>query len=102
MARMVVVDLASDDQAARDLPSGGVFVPDPTLAFGDECTLVSRRGDVELQLAATCVWVDGHRGAGLELVELSAELKQQVAALVQAREPAEPPESEDEPEETSE
>jgi len=79
--RAVVLDLATDHQLARDLVAGGVFVPGCTLAFGDECTLTLRNGDSELSLAAKCVWVDGDRGVGLQLVDFGASMKDQIAAF---------------------
>jgi hypothetical protein len=101
--RTVVLELAGDHQIARDLVAGGVFVPGETLAFGDEVALVLRNGDAELSVRATCVWVDGTRGSGLQLVGCDAEMKQQIAALAEgppASEPAsdEPTDAEDDEE----
>jgi len=82
MSRTVVLDLATDHQLARDLVAGGVFVPSCELELGEECTLVLRNGDSELQLAAKCVWL-GDGGAGMQLIDCDAELKDKINALAQ-------------------
>ncbi|HEY1817768.1 MAG TPA: hypothetical protein VGG74_35750 [Kofleriaceae bacterium] len=81
----VVLDLG-DAALARDLAAGGLFVAGCTLELGVECDLLVRaRGD-ELVVAARVVFVN-ESGAGLELAERVAELKEQLAALI-ARAPA--------------
>ena len=84
MGRTVELDLASDHQLARDLVAGGVFVPGVTLAFGEDIALVLRNGTSELAVRATCVWVDGERGSGLQLVGCDAQMKQQITELASA------------------
>ena len=84
MSRTVVLDLASDHQLARHLVAGGVFVPSCTLELGEECTLVLKSGDNELQLAAKCVWLDGEGGAGLQLTDFDAHVKDKIDALAQS------------------
>src|SRR5690242_7696213 len=83
MARpTVILELAGDDALARDLVAGGVFVPGCTVKFNEDCELVVRAGGEEVRVTATVVWVDGTRGAGLQLVGCDAALKQRIAALV--------------------
>lgn len=101
MGRLVVLDLASDHDLARDLVADGVFAPGVILELGEECELVLRNGDRELQLRAKCVWVDGDRGVGLQLLDCDADFKLQIATLVEtalppADEEAEPPPNEEE------
>src|SRR5262245_4021273 len=88
----VVLDLAGDHQIARDLAAGGVFVPGCTLALLADCDLVVRAGDgAELVLEARVVFADA-AGAGLELVDGSAETRQRIAAM------AAPPAEDEQPE----
>jgi len=79
----VKLDLASDHRLARDLVAGGVFVPDCTVQINQDCDLVIRAGVHELTVPARVVWIDGVRGAGLQL-ECNAEMKLQIAALAKS------------------
>jgi hypothetical protein len=83
----VVIELAGDAQFARDLAVGGVFVPGCTLPLTTECELVVCGAHRQLVLAARVVYVDGHDGAGLELIGFSAEMKAQLAELEPAGTP---------------
>ncbi len=76
----VVLELAGDHQLARDLVAGGVFVSD-VLALGEECALVLRNGDQQLELFARCVYVDPAKGSGLQLAGCDADMKQQIIAF---------------------
>jgi hypothetical protein len=76
-----VIELASDAQFARDLAAGGVFVPGCGLPLAEECDLLVCGANRELLLPARVVYVDAYRGAGLELIGFSAELKARLAAL---------------------
>jgi hypothetical protein len=78
---VVVLELAGQPALARDLAAGGVFVPDCTLAMNQECDLVLRGGGRELTVSAQCVWVDGTRGSGLQLIGCDGELKQRIAEM---------------------
>jgi PilZ domain-containing protein len=80
----VVIDLVRDIGLARDLSAGGVFVRDCKLAINSDCDLVVRGADEELSLPARVVFVDGNRGAGLELVGFSPAMRDQLAAFVAA------------------
>jgi hypothetical protein len=77
----VVIELAADARFARDLSAGGVFVPGCTLRLAEECDLVVCGANHRLMLAARVVYVDQQRGAGLELVGFSPELKAELAEL---------------------
>jgi hypothetical protein len=77
----VVIELAADARFARDLSAGGVFVPGCTLRLAEECDLVVCGANHRLMLAARVVYVDEQRGAGLELVGFSPELKAELAEL---------------------
>jgi hypothetical protein len=93
----VVLDLAGKHELARDLVAGGVFVPRCTVELNVECELVVRNGDDEVHAHAIVVFANA-TGAGLQLVNCDAELKQRIAALAappSAEEPAEPAESDD-------
>ena len=82
MTRPIVdLELADNEQLARDLEAGGVFVPGCTLALDTECDLVLRGAAGELTVPARIVWVDGARGAGLQLVGFDADLKQKISDL---------------------
>jgi hypothetical protein len=91
----VVLELAADPRLAKDLEAGGVFVPGCTVGLNEDCELVVRGGGGEVTVAARVVWVDGTRGAGLQLVGVDAEMKQRIAELASDSQPA--PASEDEP-----
>jgi len=76
-----VIELASDARFARDLAAGGVFVPGCGLPLAEECDVLVCGANRELLLPARVVYVDEYRGAGLELVGFSPEMKEQLAAL---------------------
>lgn len=96
-----MLELAGEHALARDLVAGGVFVPGTTLTLNEECELILRGGGSELKLAAKCVWVDGDRGSGLQLVGCDAEMKQQIAAMAQiAEQPAQAIDVDPRPDET--
>ena len=84
----VVIELESNSQSSRDLSAGGVYVPDCGLRIAEECDLVVCGATERLVLPARVVYVDAQRGAGLELLGFSLEVKARIAAL----EPFAPPE----------
>jgi hypothetical protein len=84
----VVIELESNSQSSRDLSAGGVYVPDCGLRLAEECDLVVCGATERLVLPARVVYVDAQRGAGLELVGFSLDVKARIAAL----EPLAPPE----------
>ena len=77
----MVIELAGDAGFSRDLAAGGVFVPGCALRLAEECDLVVRGANRELVVPARVVYVDELRGAGLELIGFSSELKAQLAEL---------------------
>lgn len=83
----VVIELESNAQSSRDLAAGGIYVPDCGLRLAEECDLLVCGARQKLLLPARVVYVDDRRGAGLELVGYSLELKARLAEL----EPIEPP-----------
>jgi hypothetical protein len=83
----VVIDLAADTQVSRDLAAGGVFVPGCALRLAEECDLLVCGANHRLVLPARVVYVDDVRGAGLELVGFSTEMKAQIAELEPVRAP---------------
>ncbi len=96
MAAQVILDLAGDHQLARDLAAGGVFVPGCAAQIFEEVELIVRSGTTEVMVAARIVFVNAS-GAGLELLAVSAEHKQQLAELAAGEVAPEPdPEAEDE------
>ena len=95
----MILELGADPQLARNLIAGGVFVPGCAVGLNEDCELVVRGGGgEEIVVVARVVWIDGEgRGAGLQLLECDAELKERIGALVAAA-----PEPEPEPEPGSE
>ncbi|HUJ63631.1 MAG TPA: hypothetical protein VLX92_34260 [Kofleriaceae bacterium] len=80
MGRPIVVFELVDDLPVADLIAGGVFVVGCTLPVNVDCDLVVRGARDEVVVPARVVWVDGERGAGLQL-ECDAEVKQRLAAM---------------------
>jgi hypothetical protein len=78
---MLVIELEGDGQLSRDLAAGGVFVPGCALRLAEECDLVVRGANHQLLLPARVVYVDAQRGAGLELIGFSLEVKARLAEL---------------------
>lgn len=83
MARTVELELAGQPALARDLVAGGVFVPGVTLTMGEDIELLLRGTTGELRIRATCVWVNGDKGSGLQLTGCDADMKQRISALAQ-------------------
>src|SRR5262245_34203967 len=84
----VVIELDSNAQSLRDLAAGGVFVPGCGLRLADECDLVVCGANHRLLLPARVVYVDEQRGAGLEILGFSLDMKARLAELELAPEPA--------------
>jgi hypothetical protein len=84
VARIVELELAGQPALARDLVAGGVFVPGVTLAMGEDIELLLRGAAGELRVRATCVWVNGAQGSGLQLTGCDADMKQRISALAAA------------------
>jgi hypothetical protein len=77
----VTLELGGNEQLARDLAAGGVFVPGCTLAINEDCELVVRGAGEELAIAARVVWVDGTRGVGLQLIGCDAAVKARIGQM---------------------
>jgi hypothetical protein len=77
----VVIELDSNTQSSRDLAAGGVYVPGCGLRLAEECDLVVCGASERLVLPARVVYVDAQRGAGLEVIGFSLEMKARIAAL---------------------
>ena len=77
----MVIELAGDVPFSRDLAAGGVFIPGCRLRLAEECDLVVCGANHQLLIPARVVYVDEHRGAGLELIGFSTEMKAQLAEL---------------------
>jgi hypothetical protein len=77
----VVIELESNAQFSRDLAAGGIFVPGCELRLADECDLLVCGARHKLLLPARVVYVDEQRGAGLELVGFTLELKARLAEI---------------------
>lgn len=96
---IVVLELAADPRVARDVAAGGVFVPGCAVGINEDCELVVRGvGGGELRIDARVVWVDGGRGAGLQLLGCDAAMKQRLAELAGSRGAIAVPVPEPEPE----
>lgn len=83
MRRTILLDLVADAKLGKDLVvTGGVFAAGETLVKQDElCNLVLRAGGEELHLVARAVLVN-ERGAGLEIVGRTSDLRNQIEAFV--------------------
>jgi hypothetical protein len=86
MRRTIGVDLASDERLGKVLvATGGVFAPGASGMLAEECNLVLHAGHEELHLVARIVLLqDG--GVGLEIVERTSELREQIATFARIAE----------------
>ena len=80
----MILELAGNEQLARDLGAGGVFVPGCTVGLNEDCDLVVRGGGSELVLAARVVWIDPERGAGLQLYACDDEVRARITDMASA------------------
>lgn len=79
----VTIELVGDAPVARDLAAGGVFIPGCTLRLAEECELVVCGANRRLSVPARVVYVDEQRGAGLELIGFSTQMREQLAELAE-------------------
>jgi hypothetical protein len=99
----VEIEVGDDEEGARlgrELRGGGVFVHGCALPMLSECELVIHRGGQTRGLPARVVWLDGARGAGLEVLDFGAARRDEVAALLAAATtaaPAAPVDPDDDP-----
>jgi hypothetical protein len=83
MRRTIILDLTADAKLGKDLVvTGGVFAAGETFIKQDElCNVVLRAGQEELHLVARAVLIN-ERGAGLEIVGRTSDLRNQIEAFV--------------------
>jgi hypothetical protein len=81
MRHAFVLDLVVDERAATDLPVGGVFIPNATVDFDDECHIVLRAGTVDVTVIARAVQIT-EEGAGFQIEGMTPELRERIAALL--------------------
>ena len=83
MRPTVTIELADDPRLASDIAAGGIFVPNCKLEMNADCALVVRGPTEEIELQARVVYVDP-KGAGLELVNFTAALRDHLTRLMNA------------------
>ena len=82
MRRTIVLELTGDANLGKDLvATGGVFAAGASIRLDEECNLVLRAGSEELRLVARAVLVND-RGAGLEIVGRTSQVRDQIEAFV--------------------
>jgi hypothetical protein len=81
MRHAFVLDLVADERAASDLSVGGVFIPNATVNFDDECHIVLRAGTEDLTVVARAVQIT-EEGAGFQIEGMTRELRVRIAALL--------------------
>jgi hypothetical protein len=80
--RAFIVDLSSEAGAAADLSVGGVFIPNASVDFDDECQIVLRAGAEDVTVIARVVHIT-EAGAGFQIESMTGELRERIAALVE-------------------
>jgi hypothetical protein len=90
----VELELVGNDQLARDLVAGGLFVPGYRIALNEECELVLRGVVDELRLLARVVFAND-TGIGLQLYDCDADLKRRITALAAGQSLEQPPPAEE-------
>lgn len=60
---------------------GGVFIPNASVDFDDECQIVLRAGAEDVTVEARAVHIT-ETGAGFQ-IEMTAELRERIAALIE-------------------
>jgi hypothetical protein len=81
MRHAFVLDLVVDEHAANDLPVGGVFIPNATVDFNDECHIVLRAGFEDVTVVARAVQIT-EAGVGFQIEGMTRELRDRIAALL--------------------
>jgi hypothetical protein len=79
--RAFVLDLTADETATTHLAVGGVFIPNATVEFDDECHIVLRAGDEDVTVIARAVQIT-EGGAGFQIERMTDELRARIEALV--------------------
>jgi hypothetical protein len=81
MRHAFVLDLVVDERAASDLSVGGVFIPNATVEFDDECHIVLRAGTEDVTVVARAVQIT-EAGAGFHIEGMTRDLRERIAALL--------------------
>jgi hypothetical protein len=81
MRHAFVLDLVADERAASDLSVGGVFIPNATVDFDDECHIVLRAGSEDVKVIARAVQIT-EAGIGFQIEGMTRELRERIAALL--------------------
>ena len=81
MRRAFIVDLSVEAGAAADLSVGGVFIPNASVDFDDECQIVLRAGSEDITVEARAVQIT-EAGVGFQ-IEMTSELRARIAALIE-------------------
>src|SRR5215204_2469242 len=81
MRHAFVLDLVAHEHAANDLSVGGVFIPNATVGFDDECHIVLRAGFEDVTVVARAVQITD-AGTGFQIEGMTRELRQRIAALL--------------------
>jgi len=81
MRHAFILDLTADERAATDLSAGGVFIPNATVDFDDECHIVLRAGTEDITVIARAVQIT-EAGAGFQIEGLNRELRERINNLI--------------------
>jgi hypothetical protein len=76
-----ILDLGIEERAANDLSVGGVFIPNASVDFDDECHIVLRAGAQEVSVVARAVQVT-EDGVGFQIEGMTRELRERIATLI--------------------
>ncbi|HTL36868.1 MAG TPA: hypothetical protein VL326_27220 [Kofleriaceae bacterium] len=82
MRRAFILDLVVEGRAAEDLSAGGVFIPNASVEFDDECQIILRAGGEDMTVEARAVQILD-TGAGFQIEGITPELRLRIAALVE-------------------
>jgi hypothetical protein len=82
MRRAFILDLVVEGRAAEDLSAGGVFIPNASVDFDDECQIILRAGGEDLLVEARAVQILD-AGAGFQIEGMTPELRDRIAALIE-------------------
>ena len=82
MRRAFILDLVVEGRAAEDLSAGGVFIPNASVEFDDECQIILRVGEQDVTVEARAVQILDE-GAGFQIEGITPELRQRLTALVE-------------------
>jgi hypothetical protein len=81
MRHAFVLDLVAEEHAANDLSVGGVFIPNATVDFDDECHILLRAGSEDVTVVARAVQIT-EAGTGFQIEGMTRELRERIAGLL--------------------